>query len=202
MPADRRFLHPDIGRLREKLSQREPLLFPDEAMRRAAVALILRPGSADEPELLFIKRAEYQGDPWSGQIAFPGGRREAHDESLEQTAFREIREELGVDLGDHGEILGMLDELQPQSVRLPAIVVCPFVVVVDDLPALTLSSEVAGAFWLPLKALRDPASWRETEVTAARGVRLTRRAYAHEGNVIWGITERIIAQLIELLEGE
>lgn len=202
MAADRRFLHPDIGRLRETLSQREPRLFADQAMRRAAVALILRPGSLDEPELLFIKRAEYQGDPWSGQIAFPGGRRETQDDSLQHTAIRETREELGVDLGAHGTVLGMLDELQPQSVHLPALVVCPFVVAVEDLPSLTLSSEVAGAFWLPLKSLRDPASWRETEVIAARGARLSRRAYQHEGNVIWGITERIIAQLIDLLEGE
>ena len=193
--------HPDIIRLAGALRSRAPALHPDAAMRRAAVALIFRAGVAagSEPELLFIKRAEYPGDPWSGQIAFPGGRREPQDESLEQTVIRETREETGIDLTTQGEILGQLDELRPQSVRLPEIVVCPFAAVVYEPPMLTLTSEVAAAFWLPLQSLRSAESWRDTEVIA-RGFQMTRRAFHHEGNVIWGITERIIAGLLGLFE--
>jgi ADP-ribose pyrophosphatase len=68
----------------------------EEGVRKAAVALIFRLGENDVPELLFIKRAEYEGDPWSGQIAFPGGRAEARDASLAETAIRETREETGI----------------------------------------------------------------------------------------------------------
>lgn len=190
--------HPDIRRISEALAAREPALFPDEAIRRAAVALIFRGGPDGEPELLFIRRAEFPGDPWSGQVAFPGGRREEGDRSLVETAVRETREETGIDLTAGGSILGALDEVQPQSVHLPALVVRPFVAVVNEPPALTLTSEVAAVFWLPLRALHDSTSWRDTEVTA-RGLRMTRRAFHHEGNVIWGITERIVAQLLALL---
>src|SRR5438132_12773358 len=155
---------PEIARLAEVLAARKPALFHDAAMRRAAVVLIFREGSGGEPELLFIKRAEYAGDPWSGQIAFPGGRQESGDESLEHTAVRETREETGIDLHRNGRILGKLDELRPQSVRLPEIVVCPFVAIVNEPPVLTLTSEVAAAFWLPLASLRDEAAWRDTDI--------------------------------------
>ena len=194
--------HPDIRRISEALSKRTPALFHDSAMKRAAVALIFRAGTdtGGEPELLFIRRAEYPSDPWSGQVAFPGGRREAQDASLEDTAIRETREETGIDLARAGKILGPLDELQPQSIRLPELVVMPFVAVVNEPPAFTLTSEVAAVFWLPLSSLRDSNSWRDTEVVGS-GIRMTRRGFHHEGHVIWGITERIIAQLVSLLDG-
>ena len=191
--------HPAIERIRKALRERAPIPFADETMRRAAVALVFRAGPDGEPELLFIKRAEYPGDPWSGHIAFPGGRREDGDASLADTAVREAREETGIDLTTHGGILGVLDELLPQSVRLPEFVVAPFVAVLHEMPALTLASEVAAAFWVPLRALRDLGHWRETEVSGA-GYRMTRRAFHHDGHVVWGITERILAQLLGLLE--
>lgn len=193
--------HPDIIRIKEALATRTPTRFHDAAMKRAAVALIFRAGAetGGDPELLFIKRAEYPSDPWSGQVAFPGGRREAQDASLEDTAIRETREETGIDLASGGRIIGELDEIRPQSVRLPALVVRPFVAVVNEPPTLTLTSEVAAAFWLPFRSLRDLDSWRDTEVTG-RGLKMIRRAFHHDGHVIWGITERIIAQLLSLIE--
>ncbi len=157
--------HPDIQRVTRALAKREPVMFADATMRRAAVALIFRAGGSGEPELLFIRRAEYPGDPWSGQVAFPGGRSEEGDSSLEDTAVRETLEETGIDIRASGRILGALDELQPQSVRLPELVVM-----------------------------------RDTEVTG-QGIKLARRAFHHEGQVIWGITERIVAQLLSLIAG-
>ena len=124
--------HPEIKKLERVLRERAPMPFADTAMRRAAVALILRAGADENPELLFIKRAEYPGDPWSGHVAFPGGRREEQDASLAETASRETREETGIDLSAHGEIIGGLDELQPQSIRLPELVVAPFVAVLQQ----------------------------------------------------------------------
>ena len=192
--------HPDIKRLRSALRGRKPVPFHDAQMRRAAVALIFRAGSDGDPELLFIKRAEYPGDPWSGHVAFPGGRREAQDASLAETAIRETREETGIDLAKHGGIIGELDELQPQSVRLPELVVAPFVALLYETPALELAAEVASVFWVPLRSLHDTELWRDTEVSG-KGYRITRRAFHHEGHVIWGITERIIAQLLALFGG-
>jgi 8-oxo-dGTP pyrophosphatase MutT (NUDIX family) len=192
--------HPDIRRLRRALHERQPARFADEKMRRAAVALIFRGGEEGGPELLFIKRAEYPGDPWSGHIAFPGGRREAQDSSLAGTAIRETREEIGIDLSVQGEIIGELDELQPQSIRLPELVVAPFVAVVLETPAFDLADEVASTFWVPLRSLHESDLWRDTEVSG-KDFRMTRRAFHHEGHVIWGMTERIIAQLLTVLSG-
>ena len=191
--------HPAMAKLRSSLSSRRPAEAAAEAGgRRAAVALIFRAGRDGSPELLFIKRAEYPGDPWSGQIAFPGGREESGDASLQQTAIRETREETGIDLGREGMLIGVLDDLRPRTVRLPAVVVRPYVAVLDRSEALELSAEVALAFWIPFGDLADKESWQQDTVFA-RGVQINARVFRHEDHVIWGMTERILAQLLELL---
>jgi 8-oxo-dGTP pyrophosphatase MutT (NUDIX family) len=192
--------HPDIVKLRSALeSHRGARADKEEGVRRAAVALIFRAGESGAPELLFIKRAEYPADPWSGQIAFPGGREEAADPTLADTAIRETREETGIDLVSDGTVIGTLDDLRPQTVRLPAVIVRPYVVLLKRFEPLVLSNEVAMAFWIPLEAFKDAPSWQDTDVLA-RGVQMNRRAFHHQGQVIWGMTERILAQLLALLD--
>jgi len=191
--------HPMIARLRASLAARQPVEAEDEpGVRKAAVALIFRGGHDGLPELLFIKRAEYPGDPWSGQVAFPGGREESGDHSLQETAARETREETGIDLAREGMVIGVLDDLRPRTVRLPAVVVRPYVAVLERTEPLELSSEVALAFWIPFDALADKASWRD-DMVFARGVQINARVFRHEEHVIWGMTERILAQLLELV---
>ena len=192
--------HPDIVKLRSALeSHRGARADKEEGVRRAAVALIFRAGENGAPELLFIKRAEYPADPWSGQIAFPGGREESADPTLADTAIRETREETGIDLVRDGTVIGTLDDLRPQTVRLPAVIVRPYVVLLNRFEPLVLSDEVALAFWIPLEAFKDAPSWQDTDVLA-RGVQMNRRAFHHQGQVIWGMTERILAQLLALLD--
>lgn len=191
--------HPDIVRLRSALESHSAVRADNkEGIRRAAVALIIRAGENGAPELLFIKRAEYPADPWSGQVAFPGGREEAADPTLADTAIRETREETGIDLVSDGTVIGTLDDLRPNTVRLPAVIVRPYVVLLNKFEPLLLSDEVALAFWIPLEAFKDAPAWRDTDVLA-RGVQMNRRAFHHQGQVIWGMTERILAQLLALL---
>lgn len=192
--------NPDMVKLRSALEShaggREDV---DEGVRRAAVALIIRAGDNGAPELLFIKRSEYPADPWSGQVAFPGGREEAADPTLADTAIRETREETGIDLIRDGTMIGTLDDLRPNTVRLPAVIVRPYVVLLNRFEPLVLSDEVALAFWIPLDAFKDAPAWRDTDVFA-RGVQMNRRAFHHQGQIIWGMTERILAQLLALLD--
>jgi 8-oxo-dGTP pyrophosphatase MutT (NUDIX family) len=191
--------HPDIVKLRAALeSHRAVGADEQDGIRRAAVALIIRAGENAAPELLFIKRSEYPADPWSGQVAFPGGREEAGDPTLMDTAIRETREETGIDLVRDATIIGTLDDLRPQTVRLPAVIVRPYVVLLNRFEPLVLSDEVALAFWVPLQSLKDASLWRDT-IVLARGVQLSMRGFHHEGHVIWGMTERIVAQLLGLL---
>jgi 8-oxo-dGTP pyrophosphatase MutT (NUDIX family) len=192
--------HPDIVKLRAALESHSAVgADKEEGVRRAAVALIIRAGADAAPELLFIQRAEYPGDPWSGQVAFPGGREEEPDPTLLDTAIRETREETGIDLVRDGTVIGTLDDLRPQTVRLPAVIVRPYVVLLNRFEPLLLSDEVALAFWIPLEAFKDAPAWRDTDVLA-RGVQMNRRAFHHQGHVIWGMTERILAQLLALLD--
>ena len=191
--------HPDVVKLRQALESRRGVRAEKESgVRRAAVALIIRAGAGGEPELLFIKRAEYPADPWSGQVAFPGGREESDDPTLADTAIRETREETGIDLVRDATMLGTLDDLRPQTARLPAVIVRPYVLLLNRFEPLVLSDEVALAFWVPLAAFKQAPMWRDTDVLA-RGVQLNIRGFHHEGHVIWGMTERILAQLLALL---
>lgn len=169
----------------------------DEApeARPAAVALILRDTAG--LEALFIQRAERSGDPWSGQVALPGGRRDPADADLLATAIRETLEETGVDLA-RAERLGVLDDLYPRTPLLPPVVVRPFVFALAGLPSLTLSDEVTAAFWVPLSRLREPGARREVTLTI-RGAERTFPAYAFGERVIWGMTERILTSFLELL---
>jgi 8-oxo-dGTP pyrophosphatase MutT (NUDIX family) len=190
---------PIMTRIRSALASHTPVAAEEEeGVRKAAVALIFRLGENDAVELLFIKRAEYEGDPWSGQIAFPGGRVEAGDASLAETAIRETREETGIDLAREGMMIGRLDDLRPRTVRLPAIMVRPFVALHDRSEPLVLSSEVALSFWLPFAELARTESWQEGTVHAG-GIQINALVFKHEGHVVWGMTERILSQLLELV---
>jgi 8-oxo-dGTP pyrophosphatase MutT (NUDIX family) len=190
---------PIMARIRSALASHTPVeAEEEEGVRKAAVALIFRLGENDAVELLFIKRADYEGDPWSGQIAFPGGRAEERDASLEETAIRETREETGIDLSREGIIVGRLDDLRPRAVRLPAIMVRPFVALLDRRAPLVLSSEVALSFWLPFAALTRAEAWHE-DIVSASGIQINARVFRHQEHVIWGMTERILAQLLALL---
>ncbi len=165
-------------------------------LARAAVALILREQSSDL-ELLLIKRAEAARDPWSGHVALPGGREEVGDASLEDTAVRETLEEIGIDLRRYGRILGSLDELSPRGGA--PILVRPYVAAVGSgLPPLALSDEVSAAFWVPLTTFTAPGASVESTVVV-RGVERRVPTYRHGEYVVWGITERILRQFVELI---
>ncbi len=190
--------HPDVEPLVARLAERRAVEAPhDPRATLAAVAAVLRVAeSAEHPELLFIKRAEAEGDPWSGHIAFPGGRRDATDDSLLVTALRETREEIAIDLQQHGMIIGQLDDLAPRSPMLPRVIIRPFVALVHYDVEIVPSEEVASFFWVPLPALRDPASLVEHELVHD-GVRMRFPGYRVGPHVAWGLTERIVRQLLQ-----
>lgn len=188
--------HPELIRLRNQLESRAAVeVAPFAGSRSAAVVAIMR--VLDEPELLFIKRAEAERDPWSGHIAFPGGRREPDDDTLAHTAIRETHEELAIEL-DEASLIGRLDDLAPRNPALPRIIVRPYVAVVRSDVSLRPSHEVAATFWVPLTILRDPAAQAE-HVMTVNGVRARFPAYRVDEHLVWGMTERIVRQLLSLL---
>ena len=123
------------------------------------MALLLHQSAEQEPRLLLIERARREGDPWSGDLAFPGGRMEPGDADERAAAERETAEEVGLDLAA-ARFLGRLDDM---SASLLPITVAAFVYAVESaaLPALSLSDEVTEAFWVPLPHLFDRRRLRE-----------------------------------------
>ncbi|MEO5509800.1 MAG: CoA pyrophosphatase [Longimicrobiales bacterium] len=186
-----------IQRIRGVLNARPPVAVPrgiDD--REAAVALVLRAG--DELELLMIKRAEREDDPWSGHMALPGGRRSADDADLLQTALRETKEELGLDIASD-DVLGALDDVHPRSTRLPSIVVASYVVIASPDAGINPDPrEVATALWVPLSALRDPAAVSELVLELGDFSR-TFPSIVYGEYTIWGLTHRILTQFLEIV---
>ena len=193
---DRLERHPHIARLLRSLAEHPPLVVDaDETMRLAAILLALRARSDGEPELLMIKRAEAEGDPWSGHIACPGGRMEPGDRDLAVTAVRETWEETGVDVARDGRLLGHLDDISPRTPTLPPIVIRPYVALVRAGVEIVPSREVAEAFWVPVSALRERTAWGMGRVSA-HGAELEVSVFQHGEYVVWGLTERVLRQLL------
>jgi 8-oxo-dGTP pyrophosphatase MutT (NUDIX family) len=199
MTLDALVAHPDIVRLARALQESPGKeVAAEPSMRRAAIALILRLGALKEPELLLIKRAEAAQDPWSGHVACPGGRMEPGDHDLAGTAFRETLEETGIDLARVGRVLGTLDDLSPRTPVLPPIVIRPFVVAVPPTVEIVQSREVAAAFWVPLSAIKESRAWRIGTVHV-RGVAREEPTFTHGEYLVWGLTERVLRQLLTLV---
>ncbi|MDT7690001.1 MAG: hypothetical protein QOJ70_3106 [Acidobacteriota bacterium] len=177
-----------------------------DALRRAAVALVLRDG-LEGPELLVIKRSEAERDHWSGHLALPGGRMEPEDGSLLMTAMRETFEEVGIDLNAGGEVVARLGTVTPQSPFAPRVSVTPFVAVAphgyhagdDEQKQLELSEEVAAVLWIPVGELKRGGRSGVFRMTFA-GAEREWPAYPSTHGMIWGITERILTEFLSLLD--
>jgi 8-oxo-dGTP pyrophosphatase MutT (NUDIX family) len=180
------------------LKDREPLRVGTD-VPRAAVALVLREGEREGIELLFIRRAEHEKDPWSGHVGFPGGRAEPDDADLEATAVRETREETGLDLVENGERLGVLDEVKALARGRPVdLVVAPIVFRLRRRLDGTPNSEVVSLHWLPLAQLLAPGVRSTLQYQHAETV-LELPCLRIEGLVIWGLTYRMFESLALLL---
>lgn len=186
----------NLSSVRHVLRGLTPIEVNEPGTIPAAVAIVLIEGPGGL-ETLFIERAERESDPWSRQIAFPGGRRDPEDADLLATAIRETREETGVEL-EHAERLGALNDMYPRTPVLPPVVVRPFVFALPERPAIHISDEVHAAFWVPLATLKTPGVHQTVTVTP-RGMTLSVPAYIVGPHVIWGMTERILTPLLERL---
>ena len=188
---------PSLELIRKQVSQHDPTLAEPEAeVSEAAVAVILHEPAGSGPELLFIERAVREGDPWSGQMAFPGGRRDASDPDLAYTASRETREEVGIELGAP---LGRLDDFSgSRAARPTAIVVAPYVYEVAERPGLTPNREVNSTVWVPLAWILSPESAIQYEFRREE-YGGTFPAVRYERYTVWGLTYRILTSFASVL---
>ena len=197
----RRAASPTLDEVRAALRGRAPSRLPALLPEAAAVALVLRERQGGL-ELLLIRRAEHPLDPWSGHVAFPGGRAHPEDPDLLATAVRETHEEVGIDLSG-SEHLGALDELEAIGrMRAVGLSIVPhvFALSADDEP-LSLSDEVASAHWVPLAHLADPAA-RASHAHEHEGRHYTFPSIRTAGLEVWGLTHRMLTHFLALLAGQ
>lgn len=172
---------------------------PRSEGRHAAVAAVLREG-AGGAEVLLIRRAERAGDPWSGQMALPGGRHDPSDPTLLSTAVREAQEEVGLDLERDGRLITRLEDQPAMTRGGPAgLVVAPFVFELTGAGALKRNQEVEETLWVPLSPL-VAGQWQTVMPHEMFGQALRLPAWDVSGRIVWGLTHRMLSTLIERLQ--
>ncbi len=181
----------------QPLAQHQPVL-ASMGDSNAAVALILdNAASRDDPEIVFIERAQVLSDPWSGHIAFPGGRCEPGDQLPLDTAIRETEEEIGIDLST-GRFLGRLDDLTGR--RSHHLVVSCFVFMMSSIGPFRQNHEVANVLTLPISRLLETKRQTEVQYDAWQGqVFPAIRLGNHEEPIVWGLTYRFLENFCALL---
>ena len=176
-----------LASLRGKVETAEPSRGESKV---ASVAVILK--GRPTPETLLIKRAERAGDPWSGQIAFPGGKYQVEDGSLRATAVRETREEVGIDLETSSEFLGYYRSFRTHTGTMDVI---PALFMTKKGARIRTNAEVESCRWVSLEEISSPKS-RFTYRVRLGGVEKEVPAIRVGGYVVWGLTHRIISSLI------
>jgi 8-oxo-dGTP pyrophosphatase MutT (NUDIX family) len=190
-----------LEEVRRALARRPAATVDDPARSRAAVALILRgaeSGAAGVPEVLLIERARHPEDPWSGHMAFPGGRVDPSDPHPRAAAERETLEEVGLSLAG-AETLGRLDDLEGRHAGRPLpLVISGWVYHLKEPAPLAINHEVETALWVPLARLVDPRSQVEypTPIGAYPGILVG----DPERHVVWGLTYRFLELFFQRLD--
>jgi len=188
-----------IDFLREKLGAHQPDQANLPLESHAAVAVVFREGP-DSVEVLLIERAEREGDPWSGHMAFPGGRMEPGDDSTRSAAQRETFEEVGVDLAD-AEYLGQLDDIIGNPSSRPTLVVAAHAFYLASDQGFTIDlEEVQTAFWFPLAEMLEES--RSVDYTVAERPEMRFPGIlvgVPDRHVVWGMTYRFLENLLRVL---
>lgn len=182
-----------IQQIATALGNHQPRIIEPGHRAHAAVALILEEPPAGL-NILFIERTRNENDYWSGQIGLPGGRVESCDRSIQETAERETREEIGLDLST-ARYLGRLSDIAPGGLQ---IVVSCFVYAVKQHPVLHLAQdEIADGFWVSAGEFSNPARLAQVEFVVRNRLRRfpALRIHAAKEQPLWGLTYRLLRNL-------
>jgi 8-oxo-dGTP pyrophosphatase MutT (NUDIX family) len=184
---------PSLTLIRERLEAFEPPVIGRPDLAQAAVAVLLRERAA-RAEVLFIERSTREGDPWSGHMAFPGGRQEEVDASARAAAVRETHEEIGI-VVDGAEYLGLLGELQgnPRFRQSRLVVSAHVFHVPEPGPFVLEEREVADAMWFPVADLLDAARHVDYSTPKAGEMKFPGIVVGNpERHIVWGLTYRFV----------
>jgi 8-oxo-dGTP pyrophosphatase MutT (NUDIX family) len=145
----------------------------------------------DDLWMLMIQRSDSPRDPWSGQMAFPGGRADPQDRTLFHTVAREVTEEVGIDVRIQ-EFIGCLHNVQPKNAPM---IVSPFVFAIEHEVHPRPSSEAKEIVWVPLSFLLDSENISEIEIPIG-SEQISMPCYVYLNHTIWGMSFRIMREII------
>jgi 8-oxo-dGTP diphosphatase len=162
----------------------------DEQAANAAVALLLKPRRNDF-DVLLVKRVKNPSDPWSGQMALPGGKQEPKDAGLKDTVMRETLEEIGITL-NRCRFLGALYAVRSEP--KPDFKILPFVILLEDEPKLKLNkAELETFMWVPYEEVIRSKGMVEFSFGKVP-------AYILADAIVWGVTYKILSQFVKAVE--
>jgi 8-oxo-dGTP pyrophosphatase MutT (NUDIX family) len=156
----------------------------------AAVALVLKP-KRDDYDVFIAKRVKNPADPWSGQMALPGGKRTSKDKDLKETVVRETLEETGIAL-ETCRFLGVLHAVESESAK--GMKILPFVILLEEEPAIRLNEKELESFmWVPYEEIVQSKGTAEYSFGKVP-------AFIFADAIVWGITYKILEEFIKAVE--
>jgi 8-oxo-dGTP pyrophosphatase MutT (NUDIX family) len=166
---------------------------------KAAVLVVFRTG-VNGREVLLIRRTVDADDPWSGQIAFPGGHAEPGDANLLETALREAKEEVGLPADCiQGAPTNAGTHYTGNRRASTAVEVFVGALRPGADPALAAGPEVASLFWAPISLLRREI--RGVSFAGSDGT-VQEEGFGLDGDFVWGLTYRILSSILKQEESK
>lgn len=184
-----------------RLAHYRPKRLPGRSLvTRCGVVLLIAESGLDKkapgPAILMMRRAERIGDPWSGDVSFPGGKQDSFDASTRAAALRELQEETGFMADGQTTPIGRLsDRLTREHGRRRPMTVSPYVYRTEKAVHLVPGAEAASLVWVPLSFFTDPD--RKTRKTwRVGGLPLPAPAIDIGGPILWGLSLMIVNELM------
>lgn len=166
----------------------------DENTKESAVLILIFPMN-EELCVAFIKRQTYKG-VHSGQISFPGGKRENNDKDLQETALRETNEEIGINPKD----VKILGKLTPLYIPVSNINVFPFIGFSNTMPQFVIDKhEVQELIIVKIKDFLNQKNYSR-EFIIEIDFEVDVPYFDANGNHIWGATAMILSEFVEIVK--
>ena len=167
----------------------------DSVKHSAVMCLLFKRNN--EIHCILMERTE-DGGKHSGQISFPGGKKEKSDPNLEYTALRETHEEIGI----HPDAVTLLGELTEVYIPISNFLIQPYIGIIEADFVFNISPlEVKSAFHFKATDLLEPTTRQKRTIKNHKGISMKEiPCFELDNKIVWGATSLILNELKIILE--